>query len=48
MKKLKWIWINFWGKRFWIIKDEKTIQEILFYHHKIYILKDYINKEKGK
>ena len=41
MKKIKWLWIKFWGNNYRIIKDGNVIQEVLFYHHKIYILKDY-------
>lgn len=38
LKKLMWYWIKFWGKRFWIYKDNKEVNEILIYKHKIYIL----------
>lgn len=39
LKKISFGWKKFWGKRFWIYKDEKEISEILIYGHKIYILK---------
>lgn len=39
-----WYWKCFWGTRYRIIKDKKEIQDILIYHHKIYILE--IKKRK--
>lgn len=39
-KKIKKGWIRFWGKKYWIYKEEKEIGEIIFYKHKIYIQKD--------
>ena len=42
MKKIKWIWIKFWGSRYRVIKNDK---EIIIYHHKIFIIKDYMEKE---
>lgn len=39
IKSLLWKWKKFWGKRYWIYKDEKEVGEILFYGHKIYITK---------
>lgn len=40
-KKIRWLWIKFWGKNYRVIKDEKVIKEILFYKHRIYVIKDY-------
>jgi hypothetical protein len=44
MKKILWYWKLLFGTRYKIIKDGEVIQEILKYHHKIYILKG--GKEK--
>ena len=44
IKKTKWLWINFWGKKYRIIKNGKAVKEILIYRHKIYVLKDKENK----
>ena len=43
MKKLKRLWINFWGNRYRVFEDDKVIKEILIYHRRIYIL-----NKKGK
>lgn len=39
LKKIFWKWKTFWGKKYWIYKDEIEIGELLFYGHKIYITK---------
>jgi len=38
MKKLKNLWIRFWGTWYKIIKDDKTVAEILVYRHRVYIM----------
>jgi len=39
IKKIKWWWMNFWGRRYWVYKDDLEINEILIYGHKIFIKK---------
>ena len=42
MKKILWLWKNFWGKKYKIIYVKKGLRknEVLFYRHKIYVRKD--------
>ena len=28
MKKIKWIWIKFWGNRYRVIKNDELLKEI--------------------
>lgn len=37
-KKLIWGWIKFWGRKYWIYKDNIEINEIIIYKHRIYVL----------
>lgn len=38
MKKLSWLWKNFWGKKYYIVYTEELRKgEALFYGHKIYV-----------
>ena len=45
MKKIKWIWIKFWGNRYRVIKNDELLKEIVIYDHRIYIIKDYTERE---
>ena len=40
MKKIKWILIKLFGKRYFIYKDKEIIKTILMYGHRIYILNE--------
>ena len=41
MKKLKWLWMRFWGRKYYIVyTDELRKNEVLFYNHKIYVRKE--------
>ncbi len=44
MNKLKKSWINLWGNKYKVIKNDKVISKLLIYHKKVYV----IDKEKGK
>ena len=51
MKKLIWKWKKFWGKRYYLIEDEKEIGSVLVYGHKVYLFNSKgscINNEKNK
>ena len=38
MKKLKFLWMRFWGKKYYIVyTDNLKENEIVFYRHKIFI-----------
>lgn len=38
MKRLIWLWIRFWGRKYYIVyTEELRDNEVLFYNHKIYI-----------
>lgn len=39
MSKFRKIWMRLFGKRFWIIKGNKEIMEIIVSGHKIYLVK---------
>ena len=39
LNSLWWKHKCFWGNRYRVIKDGKTIENLLIYHKKIYILK---------
>lgn len=39
IKRLFWYWKQFWGTRYIIIYPDKTEQEILVYHRKIYFMR---------
>ena len=34
------MWINFWGNRYRVYKDDKEIYELLIYKKRIYVVKD--------
>lgn len=38
LKKIRKLWISFWGNRYRVFEDDKLINEILIYHKRIYIL----------
>ena len=38
IKKISWIWKNFWGSIYRVYEDDKKIKEILIYHKRIYLL----------
>ena len=38
IKKIRKLWISFWGNRYRVFEDDKLINEILIYHKRIYIL----------
>ena len=40
LNKIGWIWINFRGRKYFIYKDKKYTNTILFFGHRIYILDD--------
>jgi len=40
LRRIKWGWIKFFGKRYFIFKNKKEIKEILIYGHRIYILNE--------
>jgi len=42
MKKLKKLWINFWGHRYRVFEEDNKVCEILIYHRKIYIIKEWL------
>ena len=48
MKKILWLWKSFWGRKYKIIYVKKGLQknEVLFYRHKIYVLKKKESEEK--
>lgn len=38
MKKLKWLWVRFWGKKYYIVyTDMLKKNEIIVFKHKIYV-----------
>lgn len=39
MNRFKKLWIKLFGKRYWIIKGNKEIREIIISGHKIYLIK---------
>ena len=46
LNSLWWKHKCFWGNRYRVVKDGKTVETLLIYHKKIYILKDGGNKWK--
>ena len=51
LKKIRWLWINFWGRRYWIYKDNvetnhlNTHRELRQLFHKYGIEKnEHLNK----
>ncbi len=40
MKKLRKLWINFWGHRYRVFEEDNKVCDILIYHRKIYIIKE--------
>lgn len=50
IKKMLWLWICFWGKKYYITYTDKLKKdEILLFSHRIYLKnkKNEINKESG-
>lgn len=45
MKKLKKLWINFWGHRYRVYRKDELVKEILIYHRKIYEMEDFKNEK---
>lgn len=41
LNKIGWMWINFWGRKYFIYKDKKHTNTILFFGHRIYILDEH-------
>ena len=41
LNKIGWIWINFRGRKYFIYKDKKYTNTILFFGHRIYILDEH-------
>lgn len=37
LKQIKYLWMNFWGQRYRVYKNNDLIKEILIYHKRIYI-----------
>ena len=37
MKKLKKLWINFWGNKYRVYKDDKEIYRAIVYGKKVYV-----------
>lgn len=37
MRKIRTMWKNFWGNKYWIYENNILTKEILVYHKKIYI-----------
>ena len=40
MKKLRKLWINFWGHRYSVFEEDNKVCDVLIYHRKIYIIKE--------
>ena len=40
MKKIKKLWINFWGHRYRVFEEDNKVCDVLIYHRKIYIIKE--------
>ena len=37
-KKISWLWKSFWGRRYWIYKNDEMVQTILIYKRRIYLI----------
>ncbi len=40
IRKIKWIFIKLFGKRYFIFKNKREVKKILIFGHQIYILNE--------